>query len=203
LDARRLIGELLSTRATCNWNFAEHGDRLGKIWELGKSTAGLPGLVAEFGVAGGGTTRLLSAMFPQKTTHAIDGFSGPVDFDPKYDTQPLRPLTEINVEATRAALLDCRNVILHDEDFNTITDIKLRAERFSLVHLDTGTYFSIRAGLEFFIPRLVNGGIIFVNNYGWDQAPGVQHAVDEILPMWPGLCLCRTTPSQALLQFRT
>jgi len=203
VDARRLIGELLWTKATCNWNVAEHGDRLGEIWEIGKVTASLAGSVAELGVARGGTTRLLSAMFPQKTIYAIDGFEGLVDSDPKFDVLPAKTFTEINIETTRQALSACDNIVLYHGVFPAVIDSKLRKECFSLVHLDTDTYFSIRAGLEFFVPRLVHGGMIFIDDYGWDRAPGVQQAVDELLPNWPRLCLRRTTPVQAVLQFKT
>jgi glycosyltransferase involved in cell wall biosynthesis len=203
VEARRLIGKLLWTKATCNWNIAEHGDRLGKIWEIGKTTASLEGCVAELGVARGGTTQLLSAMFPQKTIYAIDGFEGLIDSDPEFDILPPRTFTEIDVEATRQALQDCQNVVLYHGRFPAVIDSRLSNENFNLVHLDTDTYFSIYAGLEFFVPRLVQGGMIFVDDYGWDRAPGVQKAVDELLPKWPALSLSRTTPVQAVLQFKS
>jgi len=200
VDARRLIGKLLWSRATCNWKVAEHGDRLGQIWEIGRDTASLAGSVAELGVARGGITRLLSAMFPHKNVYAIDGFTGLVDTDPKFDLLPAKTFADIEVETTREALRECKNVILYHGIFPAVIDARLSNDRFSLVHLDTDTYQSIRAGLRFFVPRLVRGGMIFIDDYGWDKAPGVQRAVDEMLPEWPDLSLCRTTPVQALLQ---
>jgi hypothetical protein len=200
VEARRLIGELLWEKATCNWNVAEHGDRLGQMWELGGALVDVPGEVVELGVARGGTTRLLSAMFPEKSVYAIDGFQGLVDADPSVDALPATTFTEIDAEATKAVLRACPNVVLYEGIFPEVVDDRLRGERFALVHLDTDTYRSIRCGLEFFLPRMSPGGRIFVDDYGWYRAPGVQKATREVLEKWPTVRLRRTTPVQAVIE---
>ena len=37
------------------------------------------------------------------------------------------------------------------------------------------------ASLEFFYPRLVNGGAIILDDYGFNQFPGAKTAVDRFL----------------------
>ena len=51
--------------------------------------------------------------------------------------------------------------------------------RFSLVHLDADLYSSTLAGLEFFYPRMVPGGIIIVHDYS--TLPGVAQALTDFL----------------------
>lgn len=50
---------------------------------------------------------------------------------------------------------------------------------FSFVHLDADLYSSTLAGLEFFYPRMVPGGIIIAHDYS--TLPGVARAFAEFL----------------------
>lgn len=53
--------------------------------------------------------------------------------------------------------------------------------RFSFVHLDVDIYESYKAGLEFFHPRMVSGGVILLDEYNDPPWPGCNKAVDEFL----------------------
>ena len=59
------------------------------------------------------------------------------------------------------------------------TAIGLEDERFAFVSLDTDLYKPIMAGLEFFYPRMTGGGVIFVDDLGHPELPGVRKAVIE------------------------
>ena len=59
------------------------------------------------------------------------------------------------------------------------TAIGLEEERFAFVSLDTDLYKPIKAGLDFFYPRLARGGVIFVDDLGHPELPGVRKAVIE------------------------
>ena len=52
-------------------------------------------------------------------------------------------------------------------------------ESFCLVSLDADIYKPIYNGLQYFYPRLVTGGYIFVHDYGSELWDGVQKAVDD------------------------
>lgn len=45
------------------------------------------------------------------------------------------------------------------------------------MRLDTDTYYSTKAELEHFYPKLVSGGILIIDDYG--HAFGTRRAVDE------------------------
>jgi len=53
--------------------------------------------------------------------------------------------------------------------------------KFSMVHLDVNLYASYEECLKFFYPRLVQGGIILLDEYNDPPWPGCNKAVDEFL----------------------
>lgn len=60
--------------------------------------------------------------------------------------------------------------------------------RFAVVSLDCDLYKPMKAGLEFFYPRLSVGGVIFIHDYSSRTWKGVKQAVDEVLAPqgeWP------------------
>ncbi len=56
---------------------------------------------------------------------------------------------------------------------------EIRGDRFAFVSIDCDLYEPIRAGLDFFWPRLAGGGMIFVHDYSSGHWPGANRAVDE------------------------
>ena len=55
----------------------------------------------------------------------------------------------------------------------------LEDRKFSFVYLDGDMYQSQKDGLDFFYPRLVQGGIIICDDYESPEWPGVKKAVEE------------------------
>ncbi len=58
--------------------------------------------------------------------------------------------------------------------FNDVTD-----KRFSFVHIDLDLYKPIADSLDFFYPRMLENGIIVLDDYGSSRFPGAKLAVDE------------------------
>ena len=52
-------------------------------------------------------------------------------------------------------------------------------KRFAFVHVDADIYCSVHDACEFFYPRLVPGGVIVFDDYGFPSCPGARAAVDE------------------------
>jgi hypothetical protein len=50
---------------------------------------------------------------------------------------------------------------------------------FSFVHLDVDLYQPTHDSLAFFYPRMVTGGIIVCDDYGFDSCPGAKKALDD------------------------
>ena len=53
--------------------------------------------------------------------------------------------------------------------------------RFILVHVDVDLYKPYHDCIEFFFPRLVEGGVMVFDDYGLTQFPGAKTAVDQLL----------------------
>lgn len=51
---------------------------------------------------------------------------------------------------------------------------------FSFVHIDVDLYEPVKLSLEFFMPRMVPGGILVMDDYGFDGTPGAYQALNEI-----------------------
>lgn len=52
---------------------------------------------------------------------------------------------------------------------------------FCVVHIDVDLYAPTRDSLEFFYPRMVPGGLIVCDDYGYSSCPGAQKALDEFM----------------------
>ena len=55
----------------------------------------------------------------------------------------------------------------------------LEEAMFRFVHIDVDLYEPTKASLEFFFQRMVPGGIILFDDYGFESCPGAKAAVDE------------------------
>ncbi len=77
-------------------------------------------------------------------------------------------------------LFGLKNVELNKGYFSdTLT--RCADELFSFVHLDCDLYGSYKDCLEFFYPRLSDGGIVLLDEYDDPPWPGCNKAVDEFL----------------------
>jgi O-methyltransferase len=146
----------------------------------------VPGDVAEVGVYTGGITRMLALMLPAKTVYGFDTFRGL----PQLPRHTLDFHREGEFEANVAEVTA----------YLPATAKGLEKHKFALVHLDSDLYETTRAGLAFFWPRLSEGGVIVLDDYGWRDTLGVTLAVDEFLRTMPSAALKITTPSQAVLR---
>ena len=51
--------------------------------------------------------------------------------------------------------------------------------QFCFVYVDPDTYVTVKDAIAFFWPRMVYGGKMFFDDYGWEPCAGVKRAVDE------------------------
>ncbi len=171
--------EYLAIRATIAGRTTVTEPRLYFLWQCAKQTAHLMGDAAELGVFRGGASRLIASAAPTRRLHLFDTFAGnpsgdfSVDGGRANDTE----FRDTSVEAVRAFLARC-NVEFHPGLFPATAET-VRDRSFSFVFLDADLYDSIKAGCEFFYPRMVAGGIIVVDDYGVPFWPGTKRAVEE------------------------
>lgn len=152
-------------------------DKLKLMADEFMKVADLPGDVADLGAWRGGTSLILRRLAPNKQLHVFDTWSGT-----PYDD----PLCHHKRGEWAAPLEDCRKLVGNGVLTNYLegtfpnTSAGLEHNDFCFVYVDMDTEQATRDAIEFFWPRLVAGGKLLFDDYGWVPCSGVKKAVDEL-----------------------
>ncbi|MCR9257283.1 MAG: TylF/MycF family methyltransferase [Alphaproteobacteria bacterium] len=87
--------------------------------------------------------------------------------------------TETSVETLRENLADFPEVQIIKGPVEETLSAQSDDLRFSFVHIDLDLYEPTRVALEYFVPRMVDGGIIVCDDYSSEMFPGARYAWDE------------------------
>jgi O-methyltransferase len=144
----------------------------------------LSGDFAEFGVYRAGCARMILQTVGLPTGrrfHLFDTFAGIPDHeltDREHDEGYAGRLTDTSVELVEQRLARWRDrLVFHVGDvFETIPRVEIG--ELSLVHMDLNASAPTRVALEYSYPRLVSGGTIVFDDYGWN--PGSYEQRDVI-----------------------
>jgi hypothetical protein len=136
----------------------------------------ISGNVAEVGIAKGGSAKILANIFLDKKIHLFDTFQGlPIE-------DPLSGLVigdfHENEDDAKLFLSNNDNVEFNVGKFPDTVNLN-STDNYCFVHLDVDTYQSTMDGLIYFYPRLTNQGYILIDDYMFDELPGVTMAVLE------------------------
>lgn len=155
------------------------------------------GDICELGCFRGLSSRQISCEIREQksnaTFHIFDSFGGLSSIEeidmPKnrsYNSTALREQFACSLEQVKQNLSEFDFIKYHKgwipERFGEVEDIM-----FSFVHIDVDLYQPIYDSISFFFPRLINGGIMVFDDYGYLQFPGAKKAVDEYLRANPAL----------------
>lgn len=140
-----------------------------------------PGDFAELGVYKGDSAHILHLMDPSRNFHLFDTFEGFTEKDLTVEQGEAATYTKHNFADTSLEhvkeKLGSKQFIFHKGYFPE-TAKEADKVKFALVSMDADLYNPTKAGLEFFYPRLVPGGIIIVHDYNPDW-PGIMKAVND------------------------
>lgn len=161
-------------------------------WVLKK---GLNGDFAECGCWKGHSTYIISKILSENnfrnTFHIFDSFEKGLSEKTPEDENERFKLSQKEIERekrmfgsteeeVKMALSDFAFLKLYKgwipERFEEIGSCK-----FSFVHIDVDLYQPTLESLNFFYPRLINGGCIVIDDYGFTKFPGPKKAVDAFL----------------------
>ena len=146
---------------------------------LATQTARLDGEVWECGVYRGGTAMLLASRLAAagQTLRLFDTFAGMPETDPVRDIHEAGDFSDTSDQAVRSRVKG-DFVRLHA---GLIPDTfrGLESSRIAFAHVDVDIYSAVRACCEFIFPRLVVGGVMVFDDYGFASCPGARSAVDE------------------------
>lgn len=146
-------------------------------------TEGIPGDFAELGVYRGNTAAILAyyARRAGRKVYLFDTYEG---FH-TADLQGIDAEKKVIFEDTSLSLVE--EVIGPEKDmcefvkgyFPDSLTPKHRTVTYSIVSLDCDLYEPMKAGLEFFYPRMSKGGVLFLHDYSSTRWDGAKMAVDE------------------------
>lgn len=153
-------------------------DRCFILFQLAHMAARLGGAVAEVGVFRGGTAKLIADATRPLVVHLFDTFAGMPETDLDIDGHRKGDFGATSLDSVRNFVGEPQRVMIHCGLFpETATEVE--GTQFCFVHIDVDIYESVKASIEFFYPRMMVGGIMVVDDYGWKQCDGVKRAIDE------------------------
>ena len=142
----------------------------------------LIGNTAELGVYKGKFARYINQYFPDRILYLFDTFEGFDNRDVLSETKNRfssgeQDFTDTSVESVLKRMPfpgKCKPVKgFFPESGKNIDD------SFVFVSLDADLYDPLYQGLQFFYPKLVNGGYIFIHDFNNDAYPGTRKAVEQ------------------------
>jgi len=157
-------------------------DRCYILLALARYAVHLTGDFAECGVYKGGTALLLCRALTGtgKMLHLFDSFQGLPAPNPRYDTHYREgTFGNVSIEAVRALLHEFALFVDMRPGWIPTTFAGLEDKRYAFVHIDVDLHQSNLDCCEYFYPRLVKGGVILFDEYGFPSTRGEKDAVDH------------------------
>ena len=159
-------------------------DRKYTVFQMAQRIAAVGGDAAEAGCFNGGTAYFMAKRVVESgkvmSLHLFDSFQGlsvPAAIDGKYwGSGDLA----CDLSVVQENLRDFPFVRYHK---GWIPDCfaEARDRRFGFVHIDVDLYQPTRDSLAFFYDRLLPGGVVIFDDYGFGTCPGATRAVDEFM----------------------
>lgn len=142
----------------------------------------LIGNVAELGVYKGKFARYINQYFPDRILYLFDTFEGFKESDVEKEKQQNFSMGDQNFRDTSVEFVmnqmpypdKCKPYKGFFPDTAQNVD-----DKFVFVSLDADLYTPLYAGLQFFYPKLVRGGYIFVHDFNNDHYKGARKAVED------------------------
>ncbi|HUI10183.1 MAG TPA: TylF/MycF/NovP-related O-methyltransferase [Bacteroidota bacterium] len=177
------------------------------LYQCALQAARLGADAAEVGVYRGGTARLIASALrgSPARVHLFDTFEGMPATDPSKDEHRQGDFSDTSLESVQRNLAGLDNVAFYP-GFFPATAPPVESMQFALAHIDVDIYRSVLDCCGFFYPRMVPGGMMVFDDYGFDTCPGAKQGVDEFFsgtperPMYlpSGQCLVVKLPDGRL-----
>lgn len=156
------------------------------LWSLVEQTGKLEGALLEVGVWRGGTGALIARRAKlsgiSEPVFLCDTFSGVVkasDKDSYYTGGEHSDASRADVEELACRRMRLDNVRIVEGIFPECASPAMDSARFRFCHIDVDVYQSANDILEWLWDRLVVGGIVVYDDYGFPRTSGITKHVDE------------------------
>jgi hypothetical protein len=194
------VARLVKAEGRLGMNF----DRLYTLWQAVERAPDAAAIV-EVGVYKGGSAKFiceaLQSLGRTPTFYVCDTFSGHAVVNAELD--PLHSSTakfmDTSPESVTAYLAGYSNVRLVAGDIRETSRQLTHEPEFAFVHIDVDVYPATDFCLRFFGPRLADGAMLIVDDYGFLTCPGAKKAVDDFVAENPDFVFLHLLTGQALL----
>lgn len=151
------------------------------VHSIARAQSRQPGSIAEVGVFEGGSARMICEAKGDVTLHLFDTFEGLPQASKHDATAHLNKanLYACSLESVKQYLQQYPNVFFHKGFFPDSASQIPEDETFSFAHFDVDLYESTLGCLEYFYPKMIQGGIIMSHDYS--ILAGVRRAFSEFL----------------------
>lgn len=154
-----------------------------KLIELARQTLSLEGDYWECGVYNGGSASMIHDAIPSDRKLVLfDSFEGLPQETEHDNFHKKGDFNDVDFERVKEYFSTRSNVTIVKgfvpETFSGFTDSKI-----CFLHLDLDLYEGYKYTLEFVWPRLVNGGIIVLDDYNASTCAGARKATDEFVEL--------------------
>jgi O-methyltransferase len=182
-------------------------NRLWTLWQAVRNVAPLDGAAAEVGAYRGGSAHFIAAAFVEIAGHevpleVIDTFEGhPPGTLSEHDSPAHGDPTKFKDTSHQTVveyLSPFRLTTVHKGEFSAVA-ARLQERRYRLVHLDVDLFEPTLDCLRYFGPRLVDGGILVLDDYDKLTCPGIRRAAETYLAEDAAFQVWSTRTSQLVL----
>lgn len=141
--------------------------------------------IAEVGVYKGGTSYFIASLMEklglQYHQYCFDTFEGHAAKDINSDIEIAHmagAFSDTSFESVQAYLAQFKNVDIYKGRFQD-TSHHVQDAHMHFVHLDMDIYEPTIFAMKFFNDKLVKGGVMLMDDYGFETCPGIEKAVAE------------------------
>lgn len=176
--------EFLTAYRALSGDYYRSLERKYAAYQLVKSTLWLVGDIAECGVYNGGTAYFLARAAGGRALYLFDSFEGLSAPEAQDGSYWCRGALAISEETCRQNLASFKDVHIRRGWIPKTFD-EVAQRRFCFVHIDVDLYRPTIDSVAFFYPRLVPGGMLLCDDYGFTTCPGAKQAMDEFFRAKP------------------
>ena len=149
------------------------------VYDMLTTTENVGGALADLGAFRGGVGMLMKLTFPTKDLLSIDTFEG-IPVKDEIDVHTVGEFGETSYEEVKSAFKGISGVQIIKGTFpQCLKDNKI-PDRYSFIFLDFDQYQATKDALIYFLDRVSPGGLLMLDDFGWEACPGVERAVEEL-----------------------
>jgi O-methyltransferase len=179
-------------------------DRCYILYTLLRQALKIDADIVECGVYRGGTAAMIARVIAEsggsKKFYLFDTFSGMPKTEKGRDLHAEGDFADTSAEDVESFVNEPEITVLR-KGFIPETFIGLESRRFAFAHIDVDIYKSIIDSLEFIWPRLLSGGFIVFDDYGFPSCPGARQAVDHFFSKTTTHPLCLPTGQAVVFKY--